>query len=70
MRIAEEAKEIFAEQARVSSQKIENLRNDTTPEGTKEFYHHVAILEDIKTRLEIVESSKKSLSDLKEVLGE
>ncbi|MBN6890036.1 hypothetical protein ACUXCC_005527 [Cytobacillus horneckiae] len=69
MKLSEMDKEIFIDQIRVSTQKIEAHKNDHTSVGTKEFYHHAAILKEIKLRFEIAAASKKSVQELNGVLS-
>jgi hypothetical protein len=69
MRLSESEKEIYVDQIKVSTQKIQELQQDVTPKGTKEFYRHVAIIQDIKQRFEIAESSEKNVQEINQVLS-
>jgi hypothetical protein len=69
MKMTEAEKEIFAEQIKVSTQAIQNLKEDATPEGTKEFYRHVAILKDIKARVDIIANHEKNIQEMNNVLS-
>lgn len=52
-------KHMFAEQLRVSTDKVNQLQNDRTPEGTKEFYKHAQIIEEIAQRMTIYTQYRK-----------
>jgi len=69
MKLTEQDKAVYTEQIRVSSEAIERLKHDGTAEGTKEFYKHVSMINDIKARFEIAKNSEKSLQELNKVLS-
>lgn len=69
MRLTEADRQVFAEQVQVSSEAIQRLQHDSTGEGTREFYRHVSMLNSIKARFEIAESSEKNLQELNNILS-
>ncbi|MES1040628.1 hypothetical protein FOA20_14260 [Peribacillus simplex] len=60
---------MFQEQLDYSSKKVEALKHDKSKEGTKEFKHHTAVIQDIKTRIETVNESQSSMKETKEILS-
>lgn len=63
-------KEILLEQLKFSSEKLQELQNDSTPKGKEEFEHHVSLINDIKSRITIAQESKENLEELKKTLSE
>ncbi|MDO7485474.1 hypothetical protein Q5O89_05170 [Peribacillus frigoritolerans] len=61
--------QMFQEQLDYSSKKIEALKHDKSKEGTKEFQHHAAMIQDIKMRVETIIESQSSLKETKEILS-
>lgn len=57
--IPADVKAMFKEQLEVSSKGIQKYKNDTTPEGTEQFYHHAAMINNINTRIKILEEIQK-----------
>ncbi|WP_352924200.1 hypothetical protein [Peribacillus simplex] len=45
------------------------MKHDKSKEGTKEFKHHTAVIQDIKTRIETVNESQSSMKETKEILS-
>lgn len=64
-----QAKEIFKEQINVSSEALSKYEQDASAEGTKEFYRHAKILEEITLRLTIAEQSKTNAEDVGKMLA-
>lgn len=59
--IPENARNEFLEQLEASSKALQKYENDTTPEGTKQFYHHAEIIKNIKARIQILEDGQKDM---------
>jgi hypothetical protein len=62
-------KEVLKQQLKTSTEAIGKFKDDKTLEGTKQFEKHVAIINDIKQRVEIITSSEANIKELNEIIS-
>ncbi|WP_145524130.1 hypothetical protein [Virgibacillus sp. SK37] len=66
--ISDEDMRIFLEQITVSSRIVQELKDDMSDEGTKKFYYHASLIENIKKRLQIAQESQSNFLSVKQEL--